>query len=262
MKTVPISSYFAFGQFFRHLANIKEGRLLKGKGRVLYFMNELSEFIDFFDLQVTKRAAHKFEKLKRKWRRLNKDHVLSRDEALELRTILKELETTLVAEAEGKFAYIVSDKRMNTDKLLNDVSLLFRENVFSLLPDLAQFDFRQAGKCIAFELHTAGAFHLLRGTEAILRFFYRKIVKIKRVSPPNWGPIVSHLRKRKDAPPKELLQNLDNIRESFRNPTQHPEKAYDTDEVQDLFGLCVEVVNRMILYIAKKKYYKKGQGSS
>ena len=42
-----------------------------------------------------------------------------------------------------------------------------------------------------------------------------------------------------------LLNNLDNIRQSFRNPTQHPEKIYDIQEVQDLWSLCVDVVNRM-----------------
>jgi len=39
---------------------------------------------------------------------------------------------------------------------------------------------------------------------------------------------------------------LDNIRRSFRNPTQHPDKIYDIQEVQDLFGLCIDAINRMI----------------
>ena len=53
------------------------------------------------------------------------------------------------------------------------------------------------------------------------------------------------LRQRRDAPSDELLENLDLIRRSFRNPTAHPEKSYDIDEAQDLFGLCIDVVNRM-----------------
>jgi len=39
--------------------------------------------------------------------------------------------------------------------------------------------------------------------------------------------------------------HLDHIRRSFRNPTQHPDKIYDIQEAQDLFGLCVDAVNRM-----------------
>ncbi len=62
-----------------------------------------------------------------------------------------------------------------------------------------------------------------------------------------WGPMIISLRKRKKSrPPDVLLNNLDNIRVSFRNPTQHPEKIYDIQEAQDLFGLCVDVVSRMI----------------
>lgn len=58
-----------------------------------------------------------------------------------------------------------------------------------------------------------------------------------------------------DNPQKELLDNLDNIRVSFRNPTQHPEKRYDIDEAQDLFNLCIEVVNRMAKDLLKRKIW-------
>lgn len=262
MKTIRISTYFHFGQIFRFLANVNVPLPLKGEKKVLWNIKQLLKYIDEFGLSVSKRASDKLGKLKLEWQKFPKDHILNDVELKQLRTLLVKLEPTIIAETGGKFAYIVSEKRMDTNKLLNDTPSLFRKDVFNLLPDIAQFDFRQAGKCVAFEFHTAGAFHLLRGTEAVLRFFYCKIVKRKRVSPPNWGPIVSHLGRRRDPPPKELLQNLDNLRDSFRNPTQHPEKIYDTDEVQDLFGLCVDIVNRMILYLADKKLYKASQGSS
>jgi hypothetical protein len=50
---------------------------------------------------------------------------------------------------------------------------------------------------------------------------------------------------RRRPPPSPLLENLTNIRRSLRNPTQHPEKVYVIDDVQDLFGLCVDVIRRM-----------------
>ncbi len=58
--------------------------------------------------------------------------------------------------------------------------------------------------------------------------------------------MVEGLKKRRSSPPVELLNNLDNIRTSFRNPTQHPDKVYDIQEAQDLFGLSIDVVNRMV----------------
>ena len=61
-----------------------------------------------------------------------------------------------------------------------------------------------------------------------------------------WGPVVTDLRRRpKTKEHTTLYNNLDNIRLSFRNPTQHPEKLYDIHETQDLWHLCAEVINRM-----------------
>ena len=78
-----------------------------------------------------------------------------------------------------------------------------------------------------------------------MRTFYRHLALRNRCDP-MWGPMLTDLRKRKKASKyATLLSNLDNIRKSFRNPTQHPEKTYDMDEVQDLWGLCTEVINRM-----------------
>lgn len=99
---------------------------------------------------------------------------------------------------------------------------------------------------MAFERPTAAAFHLLRATEGVLRHFYCSVVKRNRIDPLLWGPIITALRDRRKPPAASLLANLDNIRVSFRNPTQHPEKIYDIHEVQDLFGLCIEVINRMV----------------
>jgi hypothetical protein len=54
------------------------------------------------------------------------------------------------------------------------------------------------------------------------------------------------MRNRGKPPAGPLLNNLDNIREHYRNPTQHPDKVYDINEVQDLFGLCIDAINRMV----------------
>jgi hypothetical protein len=96
-----------------------------------------------------------------------------------------------------------------------------------------------------FEEATAAAFHLMRGTEAVLRDLYVRWVKRDRIPEPRmWGLMINHLRKRNSAPPKVLLDHLDGIRTNFRNPTQHPDATYDIHEAQDLFSVCVDAVNR------------------
>lgn len=52
-------------------------------------------------------------------------------------------------------------------------------------------------------------------------------------------------RTRNPKPNKALLDHLDNIRKNFRNPTNHPEMVYGMDEVQTLFALVVDVLDRM-----------------
>lgn len=182
-----------------------------------------------------------------------KDHnyLLSSEDSEKLRKIVEDLRKTLFAEAQGNIAFIVTDKRLDVNKLLSNISALMAPDVFESIPDIAQYDFMQAGRCIAFGLPTAAAFHLLRGTESVLKESYCCSVKKNRATL-MWGPMVESLRKRKKNKfPAPLLDNMDNIRRNFRNPTQHPEKIYDIQEVQDLFNLCVDAVNRMIPFIKK-----------
>ncbi len=65
-----------------------------------------------------------------------------------------------------------------------------------------------------------------------------------------WGTMTDQLRGRKEVS-KPLLDVLDNIRINFRNPTTHPKKVYDLNEVQDLFNLCCDSINRIVKNINK-----------
>jgi hypothetical protein len=158
------------------------------------------------------------------------------------------VEATATGEASGMLVYVAREHRFATDRLLNDVGFLMAPGVFEHLPEIAQGDFAQAGKCIAYEVPTAAAFHLMRGTEAVLRWFHRSIIK-RGAKAQMWGPILNELRARRNGPPRTLLDNLDNIRNNFRNPTQHPDKVYDIQEAQDLFSLSLDVVNRMVRHV-------------
>jgi hypothetical protein len=176
---------------------------------------------------------------------------VTKSEATELQEIGELIKATMLAEAEGIYTFIAKDKRFAVSKLLNDVPSLMSPGTYSSLPEIAKLDFREAGRCIAFESCTAAAFHLMRGTEDTLRWFYCELVKRNRVQL-MWGPMVTHLRKRRTPPPAVILDNLNSLRVNFRNPTQHPEKVYDIEEVQDLMFLSLDVINRMVRFIRTK----------
>ena len=61
-----------------------------------------------------------------------------------------------------------------------------------------------------------------------------------------WGPMISALRpKSRNKPPANILDTLDLVRVTYRNPTQHPETRYDVESAQDLMGLCISVISDM-----------------
>jgi hypothetical protein len=124
-----------------------------------------------------------------------------------------------------------------------------RTGTYGELPLLAAHDLNEAAICIAFERPTAAAFHALRSTEAVLRHYYSCVVVTKRLRKPwLWGPMLQELRKsrRVRKPNNAVLDHLSNIRSNFRNPTTHPEKIYDIEESQNLFGQCLSVIEAMI----------------
>jgi hypothetical protein len=255
METRPISVYVNIGAIVRYLINLREGWPASGSGHVVENVNRLLELCDECGLHVTRRVCeYTLHALVEKWEEDDRqngeapERRLTKDDVAEFLKGATAVESTLIAESNGTFAHVTRDKRYSTEKLLNDMAFLMAPGVFDFLPEVARYDFGEAGKCIAFERPTAAAFHLMRGTEDVLRWFYKTIVKRGRKQL-MWGPMVTHLASRRDAPPAVLLSNLDNLRKNFRNPTQHPEKIYDIQEAQDLLALSLDVVNRMVRYL-------------
>ena len=156
------------------------------------------------------------------------------------------LESIIFAESRTKSFYILPERRYNTTWLLNEPGKLFRDGVFQKLPDLAQFDIASAGRCILFGEGTAAAFHWLRATEDVLRTYYRLYIRRNRLPNPMWASMVSALRsKGRNKPAANLLDTLDLVRVTYRNPTQHPEARYDVESAQDLMGFCISVISDM-----------------
>ncbi len=215
MKRQSISSYFYFGTCMRYLQDAPVGHKIKGKGFILGNIGNFLTSLNALSLEVTCRTSayddlvafsKELEKV------TDKDAELSADQSSKLIELITDIRKTLAAELLGYEAFIVTPKILDTKKLLDDVASLFAPNMFSTLPDITQYDFTEAGKCIAFERPTAAAYHLLRGTEAVLRFFYCTLVHQKRVSPLMWGNMVIDLRNRqKTKKHATLYNNLENI---------------------------------------------------
>jgi len=245
MISKTIDKYVFFGTVVRYLQDVTPGLPIHPKNMIMDNLNSFFSNSESLHLHVTKEASYDLVLLKEELSKLAEESNLTQNYANKLQELMTQIRHTLFAELVGMEAFVTTPKRLDIKKLIGQIDELFAPHTFNKLPDIARFDLTEEGKCIAFERATAAAFHLLRATESILRAFYCSIVKQKRVDL-MWGPMVLDLRKRKKAKKFEtLLNHLDNIRLSFRNPTQHPEKIYDIQEVQDLWGVCVDAINRM-----------------
>ena len=201
------------------------------------------DFLTAFDMSITKTAiGSDLNKLLKKCEPPN--DIVSDELGTEFSDFAKSIEKTLDAELQQRKAYVLTQKRLGLEKLMNNPEQLFPTGVYSKLTDISKTDFTEAGKCLSFELYTAAAFHILRGTEEELREYYKYKVKRKRTKKLLWHNITVDLKGRRGVP-DSLLAVLDSIREDFRNPTSHPEKTYGEDEVQTLFTHCADVVHRI-----------------
>jgi hypothetical protein len=248
MNAVAIWDYIRIGACLRFLQDARAGWSITKKNWVLDNIGSFIDDLSALSLNVTMRASYKLIEFQEELGARPKDALLSNEDAQKLKQIMQEIRLTFVAETQGIYAYFVTDKRLDVKKLLEHVDQLFNPEAFQSCPETACHDFNQAGLCIAFELPTAAAFHVLRGTEDVLRLYYKKYIRPAKQGL-TWGQMINELKNKAKGkkPDSILLNNLDNIRHSFRNPTQHPDKIYDINEAQDLFSLCIDVVNRMIL---------------
>lgn len=260
MEKRSINEYVWLGTSIRYILDVRPGQPIFGESAVEANIRELLRHIERSEFFVSLRLARGLEKMRISWVEESRregdgeewraTRVLTQDEFASLHAATQTLFDTVGAEAAGKVAFIASDGRYAVGRLMEDIGSLMAPGVYDSLPPLAQKDLAEAGRAIAFDLPTAAAFHILRATEAALRAFYVRIVKRDRIKEPRmWGPMVTSLRARRNAPPDVLLNNLDSLRAHFRNPTQHPEKTYEIDEVQDLFALAVDAMNRMSKHV-------------
>ncbi|MGH7026338.1 hypothetical protein [Brevundimonas sp.] len=216
-------------------------------GGVRKNVNSLLESLEKFGLPVSRRAARDLEKYcNENLVEENEDvsSLIGQERADEIKKLASRLRPTINAESLGLFAYLTTEKRFSTENLMTDPWKLFAEGIKGRIDDVPVRDIEDAAKCIVFERATAAAFHLLRATEAVLKQFYCHHIRRNR-GQLMWGPMISGLRAKRNPPDSALLDHLDSIRRNFRNPTQHPEKIYDMVEAQDLFGVCIDVLNRM-----------------
>lgn len=254
MKPTSIAKYFELGGQLSYLRSAQERNPVHRPNNILDNINRFINNIEESELEVTKNALSELNEFKENLEKTEEEYRINKREVRTLFKIMDRILFVVRAESKAKFIFMISEKRIDVNKLLFNIASLFAKNVFKVLPDDIKYDLYESGKCIAFECSTASAFHVLRGLEGLLRVLLSKLEPQIDTSKMCWGPLITNLENLNIQELSILLDNLDNIRNNYRNPTNHPEKIYNVDEAQDLFQLCVGVINIIIPFMKKHNY--------
>ncbi|GAH80806.1 unnamed protein product [marine sediment metagenome] len=127
------------------------GKSKYAKGTIENFLNLLEEY----EMPITLRAADELREFSDKIKDREIGTKFTKNEAIELRSIIMELQKTFWAEAGGIHSFFTTDKKILIDKLTSNHEALFSEGIFGELSEIAKYDVKEAGMCIAFERSTA-----------------------------------------------------------------------------------------------------------
>jgi hypothetical protein len=171
------------------------------------------------------------------WNRL-----VTQDEMRALFYWKEKFEEAFEREQRNLDVFTVTPKGLYNTRLLietpeNDFPKEFRV----VLPKQMLYDMQQAARCLAFDVPTACAFHVCRGTESLMLAYYARLAKHEWNLPKNrdWSQYIDHLKK-KGAPAK-ITDRLKEIKDSDRNALIHPDINVRPDEAHILFKLCTAV---------------------
>jgi hypothetical protein len=165
-------------------------------------------------------------------------------------TKAKDFETVLANEMPGLAIYSVIQKGIYaTEDLISQAELQIPEGLRKRLSEKARDDLRESGKCLAYEVSTASAFHMWRAVETVMGQYYKflsggKSFEEDGVTNRNWGQYIKALNGK--GANNKITTFLDHIRDEYRNPVSHPEESIELDEAFGLFNVGLGAITQML----------------
>jgi hypothetical protein len=158
----------------------------------------------------------------------------------------REFETVLANELPGLSIYSVSQHGIYaTDDLITHADYHVPVKLREAVPERAKKDIAEAGRCLAFELSTAAAFHMWRALETVMNRYHQALTgksfedaKITR----NWAEYIKALETA--GADKKITVFLDHIRDEYRNPISHPSETLEADDAFNLFGTALSAIGQ------------------
>jgi hypothetical protein len=177
------------------------------------------------------------------------DDVVGFTKAYNLRQAASSFETVLSAELQVLDTYLVSQKgTYSTPDLIDNGELMIPQTLRAGMPAQAITDLKAAGRCMAFNLPTATAFHALRSAETVIRAYYEKITgNAPKPKMRNWGVYVKNLNLA--GADHKITGFIDHLRDLYRNPVLHPEDNLSAEDAIVFVGACVSLICKLMTEI-------------
>ena len=133
-------------------------------------------------------------------------------------------------------------------KLIEHADAALSPEVRATLPEMALYDLKESGRCLACDCFTASGFHVLRAVESVMRHY---IVKAQGELPQDRLDWFGHITAiTKCGGTRSVTDLLMSIRKNHRNPLIHAEdKLEETYDAGGLFSMCVTAIDLMITEI-------------
>lgn len=156
--------------------------------------------------------------------------------------------TTLLTEelAVSDFYFVTSKGCFDTSRLIDSGADLFSKELAQKVPE-AVTDSIGAGRCIAFDLPTAAAFHLHRLNETVLRAYFNAVAP--GIPHPESRTIRAYVEsmKSRGIGNKKVQSALSSLNSLHRNPVMHPDQSLETvEEAIALWGSINACVVHML----------------
>jgi len=167
---------------------------------------------------------------------------------------VKEFDTVFKNDAPHMTVFTAPQKGIyDTRALITRAEQHLPETLIQFAPEQAITDIASAGRCLAFEVFTASAFHVWRALETVIGAYYTALTgetfeqaKVGR----NWGKYHDALVA--EGADTKITGNIDHIRQEYRNPVMHPNVNILPDEAFGLFGVGISAITQVLQAIAAK----------
>lgn len=145
-----------------------------------------------------------------------------------LRTAVGSFEQVFAAELRGAATYFVPARGIfATPALIDSADEAFPADLRNFIPPKTRDEWRQAGRCLAFNLLSASGFHVARAVEGTIEKYHEIFCPDSKKSPRTWHDYISDFKNRSFqksqlSPSQRVIAELEQMKDDFRNPLMHP----------------------------------------